>query len=218
VNKRVLAALTAVLALAGCASSGTHDKSGQSASGQPTPSPVATPGLSASQQQFVSDMRTAFSFGSSVADGDLGDFGQQVCSDRQSGTSPAAEVSSARSAWSNTSKGDAVQMIVLAEKDICPDQLKRQTITYVVRGDSADVTYGPSGSDYTGTVPMTVTRRLGSPSYYAINAQLNGSGTVSCKLKVDGVTISSGSATGSYNIASCQIGQNLNTGSWENEN
>ena len=103
-NKIMLAATTATLALAGCASSGTHPAAGHSASGQPTPSPVATPGLSASQQQFVSDMRTVFDFGGSVADSDLGSFGQQVCSDRQSGASLAAEVPSARSLWTNTPK------------------------------------------------------------------------------------------------------------------
>jgi hypothetical protein len=157
-------------------------------------------------------------FSSSVQDTDLATFGEQVCSARQSGTSVAGEVPAAQQSWSNTSKGDAVQMIALAEKDICPAQYGRQTITYVVTGTpGADVTYGPAGSNYQGSVPMSVARHLGTPQYYSISAQLQGNGSVRCKLKVDGVTIASASASGGYNIASCEIDQNTN-GSWEDTN
>lgn len=176
----------------------------------PTPSPLNT--------QFVSDMRTTFNFDSSVSDDDLSSFGTQVCSDMQAQTPFTQEVGNARQQWSHTSPGDGIQMIRLAEQDICPGQLKPETITYQVTGNvSADVTYGPSGSNFQGSVPMKVTKHLGNPSYYAINAQLNGDGTVHCKLKVDGVTLASGTASGAYNIASCQIGQDPITNSWENE-
>ena len=109
-------------------------------------------------------------------------------------------------------------MIVLAENDICPSQKTAQTVTYVVSGSDADVTYGPDGSDDQGAVPMSITQPLGSPEYYAINAQLNGGGSVSCKIEVDGVTIASASASGGYNIADCEIDPNSASGSWENTN
>jgi hypothetical protein len=65
---------------------------------------------------------------------------------------------------------------------------------------------------------MSVSAALGTPSYYAINAQLQGVCEVECQLKVDGVTISSATASGGYNIADCEIGQNPVTNSWENDN
>ena len=56
------------------------------------------------------------------------------------------------------------------------------------------------------------------PIYYAISAQLQGGGDVSCKIEVDGHVISSGQATGGYNIAQCEIGQDPITGDWQNDN
>jgi hypothetical protein len=93
------------------------------------------------------------------------------------------------------------------------------TVTYVVTGTAgASVTYGPAGSDLQGSVPMSVSAPLKHPAYYAISAQLNGSGQVSCAIDINGRTISSASATGGYNIASCEIDQNPITGQWENTN
>ena len=40
---------------------------------------------------------------------------------------------------------------------------------------------------------------------------------MSCQIKVDGVTISSASASGGYTIADCQINRDA-TGSWINTN
>lgn len=178
----------------------------------------AAAGLSPGDQQFVSDMQSAFNFGSAVQDSDIAAFGEQVCTDRESGTSVASEVPTAQKDWTNTAPGDAIQMIVLAEKDICPTEQSTQTVTYEVTGSNADVTYGPSGSNNQGTVPMSVTQSLGSPEYYAINAQLQGGGSVNCKIKVDGVTISSASASGGYNIGDCEIDQDITTGSWQDTN
>jgi hypothetical protein len=66
----------------------------------------------------------------------------------------------------------------------------------------------------TGTAPLSVTQPLGQPQFYSINAQLTGGGSVTCQLKIDGVTIASDSVSGSGDIASCQINQDLN-GSWD---
>ncbi len=93
-----------------------------------------------------------------------------------------------------------------------------QTVTYIVTGSPADVTFGPDGTNDQGTVPMRVTRHLHNPQYYAINAQLNGAGSVSCKIKVDGKTISTAHASGSYNIASCEISKDPLTGQWQDTN
>lgn len=93
-------------------------------------------------------------------------------------------------------------------------------MTSVVSGDDADVTYGPAGSDLAGSVPMDKTMAIPAeaPEYYAINAQLQGSGDVSCKIEVDGQVVSSAQAEGGYNIADCEIGQDPITGDWQHDN
>ena len=95
-----------------------------------------------------------------------------------------------------------------------------QTVTYVVTGSDADVTYGPSGSSYSGSVPMHATKDIpaSAPLYYSINAQLQGAGSVSCKIEVGGTVISSSTATGGYNIASCEISQDPLSGRWTDTN
>lgn len=93
-----------------------------------------------------------------------------------------------------------------------------QTVTYVVSGSAADVTYGPAGSDLDGTVPMKLTKPLGNPSYYDISAQLQGGGTVSCEILVDGKAISAATASGGYNIADCEIAQDPLSGQWQDAN
>ena len=96
-----------------------------------------------------------------------------------------------------------------------------QMVTYVVTGsDGAQITYGPAGSDLSGSVPMHVTKHIPSspPVYYAISAQLQGGGSVSCQILVDGKVISSSTATGGYNIASCEIGQDPLSGAWQDDN
>lgn len=93
-----------------------------------------------------------------------------------------------------------------------------QTVTYVVTGSAANVTYGPAGTDLSGTVPMSVIKPLGTPIYYSISAQLQGSGTVSCTIKVDGKAISSSTASGGYNIATCEISPDPLSGQWSDTN
>jgi hypothetical protein len=92
------------------------------------------------------------------------------------------------------------------------------SVTYIVSGSPANVTYGPAGSDYQGTVPMDLSAHLGNPVYYAITAQLQGGGAVSCAIKVAGKVISRATATGGYNIATCEIVQNPLYGGWESAN
>ena len=94
----------------------------------------------------------------------------------------------------------------------------RQTITYVVTGSNAQVTYGPTGSGLNGHVPMHVTRKLRNPEYYSISAQLQGGGAVTCKILVDGKVLSTAKATGSYNIAQCEIVQDPVSGNWQSAN
>jgi hypothetical protein len=92
------------------------------------------------------------------------------------------------------------------------------TVTYIVTGSPADVTYGPSGSDLQGYVPMNVSAPLRNPVYYAISAQLQGGGQVTCEILVGGHVISKSTATGSYNIATCEISQDPISGGWVNTN
>lgn len=112
-------------------------------------------------------------------------------------------------------------IVQAAEKKDCPSYLpQNHTVTYVVTGSSADVTYGTAGSDLSGSVPMHVTKNIPdkAPIYYSINAQLQGDGTVSCKIEVDGKVISQSTASGGYNIADCEIGQDPLSGDWQDMN
>ncbi|MFI6359050.1 hypothetical protein ACIBJF_42135 [Streptomyces sp. NPDC050743] len=94
-----------------------------------------------------------------------------------------------------------------------------QTVTYVVTGTSgADVQYGPAGSSAQGTVPMNVTKPLKNPQYYSITVQLQGAGHVTCRLKVNGKVISQSTASGGYNIATCEISKDLFSGKWTDTN
>jgi hypothetical protein len=92
------------------------------------------------------------------------------------------------------------------------------TVEFIVSGSPADVTYGPSGSSLSGSVPLGVTAPIPSPApaYYAVTAQLQGSGAVSCEIKVDGEVISAATATGGYHIAICEISQGP-SGDWVND-
>ncbi len=91
-------------------------------------------------------------------------------------------------------------------------------VKFVVKGSPADVTWGSSGSNHQGSVPMRKTIKLGHPLYYSITAQLSGSGRVSCSILIGGKVISHASASGSYNIASCEISRNVISGKWEDTN
>lgn len=92
------------------------------------------------------------------------------------------------------------------------------TVTYEVTGSAADVTYGAQGSSLTGHVPMKVTGKLEHADDYSIDAQLDGGGAVHCRILVDGKLVSAATATGSYNIASCEIVQDPLSGKWEDAN
>jgi hypothetical protein len=92
------------------------------------------------------------------------------------------------------------------------------TVTCIATGSPANVTYRPAGSDLHGYVPMDVSAPLGNPVYYAISAQLQGGGQVTCEILVGGHVISRSTATGSYNIATCEISQDPLYGGWVNTN
>jgi hypothetical protein len=216
--------LVAVVAISAVASGGgkNHGGGAAPAAATTTPAPVVTtPALTASAQQFVSELQSSsqFSISSSTSGAEIADYGQQVCSMRQGGQKQTAAISFTQTTWSNMSPMLADAMTRLAEQDMCASDLPEQTITYIVRGTAgAQVTYGPAGSDFNGNVPMRVTRRLGDPEYYAINAQLQGGGSVSCSIEVDGILLSAGSASGGYDIANCEIGQDPITSLWQNDN
>lgn len=105
-------------------------------------------------------------------------------------------------------------------KSSSPAAASGSTITYIVTGSAADVTYGPSGSDASGSVPMrkTATIPADPPVDYSIEAQLQGSGSVTCEILVGGKVVSKSAASGSYNIASCEILQDPFSGKWQDAN
>jgi len=74
-----------------------------------------------------------------------------------------------------------------------------------------------------GTATMTVPFD-GSASYYALNAQLQGDGDITCKIVATGpgdvpLTVSHGAASGGYNICSAQAASTDSSGlQWQDEN
>lgn len=93
------------------------------------------------------------------------------------------------------------------------------TVTYIVTGTpGAVVTYGPSGTNTAGHVGMHVTQPLGSAEYYAVTAQLQGLGSLTCEILVNGKVVDRQTASGAYNIAGCEIVQDGLNGGWESAN
>jgi hypothetical protein len=80
------------------------------------------------------------------------------------------------------------------------------------------MTYGPPGSDFNGNDPMHVTGPAGNPEFYAISGQLQGGGTVTCVIKVDGVPLPMPAAAGGFNIADGEIGRDPITNLWGDDN
>jgi hypothetical protein len=95
------------------------------------------------------------------------------------------------------------------------------TVTFVVYGNcDPQVTYGSGGSNSNGYAGMSKTENIPSPppSYYDISAQCQQNGSASVLIRINGKQLSSGVANGAYNIASAQVGQDLITGQWMDEN
>jgi hypothetical protein len=176
--------------------------------------------LTSGQTTFVTAIRSALAAHGDVNTGtnaQLAKFGNEVCNAREADNSQATVITASKDAWAKFDM-TAARFVKTAERDMCPSEYQvPQTVTYVVTGSPADVTYGPAGSDLNGSVPMSVTASLGSPAYYAIDAQLDGDGQVSCEIEINGQVISSGTATGDYNIASCEISQDPITGAWQSD-
>jgi hypothetical protein len=135
---------------------------------------------------------------------------QSNSSSTTAGTTPTAS-SSAKAVTETTASAQAAPA---SSKPAAAD-----TVTYAVTGSTADVTYGPAGSDSQGSVPMSKTDKVPAdkPAYYAITAQLQGSGSVSCSIKINDKVLATSTANGGYNIAQCEISENPLTGSWEND-
>jgi hypothetical protein len=130
-----------------------------------TPNPVAqvTPKLSARDQRFADDLRRTFPVRPGELDSSLAARGEKVCSGSDAVAPMVDEAATRRHDWPDAPVGWVISVIVLAEKDLCPARLTASTVTYVVTGSTADVTYGPANSGYQGIVPLSVARPLASP-------------------------------------------------------
>jgi hypothetical protein len=97
-------------------------------------------------------------------------------------------------------------------------------------GNGPTVDYGSDGSTHEAqpaSISGTLTYSIPfdpSAQYYSLNAQLTGSGQLSCKIVVTGpypdkpLTVSSGNASGGYSICSAQAAPTDSTGlNWQNE-
>jgi len=101
-----------------------------------------------------------------------------------------------------------------------PNPAPQHVVEYVVTGSTADVTYGPIGSSYAGASPMHKRVSLDSTDAigYSVSAQLQGGGSVECRIVIDGKTVASAGASGGYNIAICETVKDPFTGEWHDAN
>lgn len=124
------AGATALAVSCGTGTSGSNASQSQKPSSPPAAAPAT---LSAQEQTFVSAMRNAYSFGSSVSDLDIAGFGRLVCTNRGSGISQSSVIQTATSTWGNTTSVDGEAMVRLAEQNLCPAQLPAQTWHVIAR-------------------------------------------------------------------------------------
>jgi hypothetical protein len=151
---------------------------------------------------------------------------------------PAASASASRaSAAAAQSSAAAAQSAIASQiasqaAAASPTPQTPTKVEFIVSGsapDGIDITYGPSGSNFAG--PSTLHGKAvmsvkfdPDASYYSLNAQLQGAGSIKCKIVVTGpgdapLTVSHGAAAGGYNICSAQAAPADSTGlNWENEN
>ena len=161
-----------------------------------------------------------------------------ACSSAGTGTTPdSAASASAASARAYQSSAAAAQSAIASEiasqaATASPTPAAPTKVTFVVSGtapDGIDITYGPSGSNFAGPSALDGAARMSvkfdpSASYYAMNAQLQGAGDITCKIVVSGpgddpATVSKGAARGGFNICDVQAAPADSTGlSWESEN
>jgi hypothetical protein len=79
-----------------------------------------------------------------------------------------------------------------------------------------DITYGNDSSNYQGPKhpPMNKTLSVKKDAlYYDVTAQLQGGGSITCKLKI-GDAVKVGHAKGGYNICSAQLNSDPINGGW----
>lgn len=82
-------------------------------------------------------------------------------------------------------------------------------VRFLVEGDApqgVDITYGSDSDNRQGNgMPFAATLPAHSDAmYYAVTAQLNGSGDITCTVQI-GDHVKTGHASGSYNICSAQL-------------
>ena len=155
------------------------------------------------------------------------------CSTASTGPSPAAKASAASAAASQSAAAIASQIAAQAAASAAatPTPATPTKVEFVVSGsapEGIDITYGPSGSNFAGPSTLDGTARMSVPfdanaDYYSMNAQLQGDGSITCKIVVTGpgdapLTASHGAASGSYNICTAQATSDDGGQTWQDEN
>jgi hypothetical protein len=205
------------------ASNTDPDPASASPTATSTPPPSGGTGLTPGEAAFVKAILAHLaSLGSTspVSDQQIVGVGtKMICDKLQSGLSIVAVAHGLGPAPERVLHLTGRQLVSLANRDICPSVHEvPQTVTYVVTGTpGASVTYGPKGSSFSGYVPMRLTRHLGYSSYYSIHVQLQGYGSVTCEILVQGHVISKATASGGDNTATCEISRNPSTGQIHND-
>ena len=156
------------------------------------------------------------------------------CSTASTGPSPAAKASAASAAASQSASAAAIASQIAAsaaQAAASPTPATPTKVEFVVSGsapEGIDITYGPSGSNFAGPSTLDGTARMSVPfdanaDYYSMNAQLQGDGSITCKIVVTGpgdapLTVSHGAASGSFNICSAQATSDDGGQTWQDEN
>ena len=155
------------------------------------------------------------------------------CSSTGTGKAPdtAASASAARASASAVASAQSAIASALASATASPSPVAPTKVEFIVSGsapDGIDITYGPSGTNLSGPSSLDGKATMSVPfdagaSFYALNAQLQGAGSITCKIVATGpgdapLTVSHGAASGGYNICSAQATSDDGGFSWQDEN
>jgi hypothetical protein len=142
----------------------------------------------------------------------------------QPATSPAPQASTAAPAAAPAPPPSSAPVLQVTRVHFTVTGTGSPSITYGSDADSRTPpgSFGPLGDGV--ALPFHASMRFrGDASYYSMDAQLEGGGDIHCKITVSGpdidtMTVSSGHASGGYNICSVQAAPNdANGSSWQNE-
>lgn len=185
-----------------------------------SPSASATASYTTAERGFIRAARDRYGFDGN-SDADVLSVGRDACGYRSDGASQDTTVKKMADELRGADRAARAGLVELAEKHLCRKYRPKPVVRFVVTGSGSgvDITYGSDTDNRQGgtSVPFSASLKLDrSADYYSLDAQLNGSGDITCKIIIREHVVAKGHASGGYNICSAQAGRGLD-GSWTAE-